>query len=362
MAPLALATVLALLVSLFPQVAGLPVNTASAHNLQTRMVYMTMDPATEAMLDARMAAPGWTPPDPLLQPGDELGLIIKVIPRDGTTTGVGGHVDFYVPNGVQVVDAAYLTPDGAGGFVRSAMKGQSPIAVGDGPIGAKATTQLMGWGVALNSPNGLTQQPVVTTSGLHRGTIAGVYGDTGIFYSTDPDTAYGSWQRFTGDSASVGKCGSLAYHPTVTGKTITNNSGDTVVPCNKWDAEQLFAWGANGTTYPGGTLSPAGASKPVVDYGDGRGNAPWGFASGVAGPQSGYAWMFDWDEWKASAAKTSADMQAAMDTMGPWQRIRYPGSRISLDQPGCHQLGAWLCQHRRRQPGPRPQRSPPCHH
>ena len=39
----------------------------------------------------------------------------------------------------------------------------------------------------------------MVATGLHRGTIAGVYGDTGIFYSTDPDTSYGSWQRFTGD-------------------------------------------------------------------------------------------------------------------------------------------------------------------
>ncbi len=270
---LGIATILSLLVSLFPQVAGLPMPTASAHNLQTRMVYMFFDPATQATLDARMANPSWTPPDPLLQAGDELGIIIKVVPRDGTTTGVGGHVDFYVPNGVQVVDAAYLTPDGSGGFTRSAMKGQSPIAIGAGPIGAKATAQLIGWGALLDSPNGYQDvAPVVSATGLHRGTIVGVYGDTGIFYSTDPDTAYGSWQVFTGDSTANG-CGSLAYHPTVLGKTLTNNSGDTVVPCNKWDAEQLYAWGVKGTTYP------LGQSAPIVDYGDGRGNAPWGFAS-----------------------------------------------------------------------------------
>ncbi len=325
LALVSIATILSLLLSMFPQVAGLPMPAASAHNLQTRMVYMFMDPATQQMLDDRMAAPSWTPPDPLLQAGDELGIIIKVIPRDGTTTGVGGHVDFYVPNGLQVMDAAYLVPDGTGGYLQTAMKGQSPIAIGAGPIGAKATTQLIGWGALLDSPNGILNDvaPVVSATGLHRGTIAGVYGDTGIFYSTDPDTAYGSWQTFTGDS--VGACGSLAYNPSVTGKTLVNNSGDTVVPCNKWDAEQLMAWSAKGGTF--------GATAPIVDYADGRGNAPWGFASGVAGPQSGYAWMFDWDEWNGSG-KAATDMQNAMDTMGPWQRLQYPGSRISLDQPG----------------------------
>lgn len=310
---------------------GLPgtLEPVAAHNLQTRMVSMFMDDATQAMLDDRMANPGWTPPDPLLQVGDELGLIIKVVPRDGTTTGVGGHVDFYVPNGVEVVDVGYLVPDGLGGFIKSAMKGQSPIAVGAGPIGAKTTAQLIGLTDTYTSTaSGLSSTTVNPATGLHLGTIAGLYGDTGIFYSTDPDTAYGSWQNFTGSSTAKG-CGSLAFNPTIIGMTLVNNSGDTVVPCNKWDAEQLMAWGVKGGTYPLYDV-------PVVDYGDGRGNAPWGFASGVAGPQSGYAWNFDWDEWNASNPKDAAAMKAAMgtDEIGPWQRIQYAGDRVSNDTPG----------------------------
>ena len=319
-----LALVLGLFQGIIPGTGEL--DTASGHNLQTRMVNMFLDPQTQAMLDSRMAAPSWTPPDPLLQAGDELGLIIKVIPRDGTTTGVGGHVDFYIPNGVQVIDVGYVIPDGVGGFNKSAMKGQSPIAIGAGPIGAKTTAQLIGMNTTYTNVLGISQTAVVSATGLHRGTIAGVYGDTGIFYATDPDTAYGSWQRFTGDSTANG-CGSLAYHPTVLGKTLVNNSGDTVVPCNKWDAEQLMAWSAKGGTY--------GVTAPIVDYADGRGNAPWGFASGVGGPQSGYAWNFDWDEWQASV-KNAAAMQSAMgnDEIGPWQRIRYAGDRVSYDQAG----------------------------
>ena len=37
-----------------------------------------------------------------------------------------------------------------------------------------------------------------------------------------------------------------------------------------------------------------------------RGNTPWGFGSGVAGPQSGYAWYFNWDEWRVSAGTAAA--------------------------------------------------------
>ena len=122
-----------------------------------------------------------------------LGIVIKVVPRDGTTTGVGGHIDFYVPNGVQVTDVAYLIPDDAGGFNKAAMKGQSPIAIGDGPIGAKTTAELIGLPTNYASAaSGITAAPVSAT-GLHRGTIAGVYGDTGIFYSTAPDTNFDSW-------------------------------------------------------------------------------------------------------------------------------------------------------------------------
>ena len=324
-----LLTILSLLVSLFPQVVGQPMPTASAHNLQTKMVYMFFDPNTQAMLDTRIAGPTWTPPTPLLKVNDELGIIIKVVPKDGTTTGVGGHVDFYVPNGVTVVDAAYLMPgdanpaDGISGYDKVPMKGQSLIAIGAGPIGAKTTSQLIGLGAVGPNVLGYSTDPVVTSTGLHRGTISGVYGDTGIFYATDPDTSYGSWQRFTGDPDQI--CG-LAGLPGVTGKTITNNSGDVFVPCNKWDAGQMYAWGVKGTTWTGSGASTA----PIVDYGDGRGNAPWGFASGVAGPQSGYAWNFNWNEWRTSS-KTAQDMRNAMgnDEVGPWKRIRYAGSRIS---------------------------------
>lgn len=307
---------------------GLP--PAWAHNLQTKYVYMFPDPNTQQMLDLRAQGS-----NPLIQNGDEIALIAKLIPRDGTTTGVGGHVDFYIPNGVQVIDVAYLLPgdsvaDGITGYDRISMKGQSLIATGAGPIGARATIELATLPGTYTNINGVTEAPVVAGTGLHRGTIAGVYGDTGIFYSTDPDTAYGSWQRFTGDPDKI--CGLIGSDPRITGKTITNNSGDVFVPCNKWDAGQMFAWGVKGTTC---TL-PGCKATPIVDYGDGRGNTPWGFGSGVAGPESGYAWAFDWNEYIAQGASGASAMQAAMapGRVGPWKRIKYPGSRVSLDQAG----------------------------
>jgi hypothetical protein len=181
---------------------------ALAHNLQTKMVYMFPDPTAQEMLDKRIAGqdacfPSYLPPDPLLRgqmkcddgttnyPGDEIGLVIKVVPRDGTTTGVGGHVDFYVPNGVEVIDVGYLLPgdsnpgDGISGFDKVPMKGQSLIAIGAGPIGAKSTAELATLSGAYTNILGVTEAPVVSGTGLHRGTISGVYGDTA---SSSPPT------------------------------------------------------------------------------------------------------------------------------------------------------------------------------
>lgn len=124
---------------------GVDVPTASAHNLQTKMVYMSFDPNTQAMLDARIAGPA-DAAHAFAASGRRAGHRHQSR-ADGTSTGVGGHVHFYVPNGTTVVDTAYLLPgdanpgDGISGYDKVPMKGQSLIAIGDGPIGAKSTTQ-----------------------------------------------------------------------------------------------------------------------------------------------------------------------------------------------------------------------------
>ena len=66
------------------------------------------------------------------------------------------------------------------------------------------------------------------TRGLHRGTIAGVYADTGIFYSTDPDTVYRSWESNLPAGCPV---------------QMVNNRGETITPITRWDAASLLARG-----------------------------------------------------------------------------------------------------------------------
>ena len=79
-------------------------------------------------------------------------------------------MDFYIPSGVQVIDAAYLLPgdsaaDGITGYDKVPMKGQSLIAIGAGPVGAKTTAQLIGLGPVGPNVNGVTEDPVVTATG-----------------------------------------------------------------------------------------------------------------------------------------------------------------------------------------------------
>ena len=133
-----LITILTLLLSFFPQVVpGAPVPTASAHNLNASAVYVYFDPNTQAYLDGLIATGQRPVGQPLLRGGvngDELGIIIKAMPDVGTTTGVGGYTTFYVPNGVQVIDAAYIMPgdliaDGITGFDKVPMKGQAQMPI-----------------------------------------------------------------------------------------------------------------------------------------------------------------------------------------------------------------------------------------
>ena len=296
---------------------------ARAHNLDTRATSIHFDDAFLQIMATRAGAS-----QPLVQVGDKFWIIIKTVPGPGTETGVGGYQTFYVPPGVKVHSAAYVravpTSIDPRGFVEIAMKGQSPIAIGDGPIGAKTDPNLIG--LTLPGVNGLgINNAPVDAAGKHRGTIAGVYADTGIFYSDDPRTAFYTYQTPSSGPETGG-----------TEPLLTNNSGDTVGEYDAanvvnpnvlgvttlWDAYQEIGYGSKGLP-----------EISVVDPIDQRGNAPWGLASAVAGPQSGYAWEFDYNAYKTTSGTKLQKVQAAVK-IGPWKRIQYPGSQISKDQPG----------------------------
>ncbi|MCU0796842.1 MAG: DNRLRE domain-containing protein [Akkermansiaceae bacterium] len=295
------------------------IDSALAHNLDTTATSISFADDYVALMSQRAAGS-----DPLIQQDDEFWVLLKTTPGPGTQTGVGGYQTFYIPEGVIAMDAAYVFPDASDprGFRAIPMKGQSPIAIGNGSISPATSTEFIGWSLPGTNGLGVKFDPV-TSTGAHRGTLAGVYADTGIFYSTDPRTAFNSYG---------------VVKPPLTGGSspMRNNSGDTVgewyatniadaIPrqvlgvMSLWDSQQLRAYGRADVA-------------PLLDS-NGRGTAPWGMANVVAGPDSGYAWEFDYDAYQSTAGTTTAKLRAAIK-IGPWNRIRYPGSQISSDQPG----------------------------
>jgi uncharacterized repeat protein (TIGR01451 family) len=331
---IAAVTVLALLMNLGQGILpGTTAPAASAHNLNASVVYVYFDPDTQAYLDNLIATNQRPIGQPLLRVGDELGLIIKAVPDLGTTTGVGGYTTFYIPNGVQVIDAAYIMPgdliaDGITGFDKVPMKGQAQMpAVG---AGGESTVSLVGITrgpniLGVTSPivaDGTTAyNGIVFGANTNLGTLPGVYGDTGIFYSVAPETAFGTY----------------------TGGMIKNNSGDEVglrtvlgTTLNKWDAWQMAAYGIAGTT------NPAYPSAALVDSNQ-RGYAPWGLANVVPGPESGYAWGFNFETYAAcdptpTGTPVASCIDQATQAFGPWRRIKYPGSQFADDPPGARPL------------------------
>ena len=286
-----------------------------AHNLDTTSSSVQFAKDYMQTMAARAAAN-----QTLMQVGDEFWVVMETTPGPGTPVGVAGYSTFYLPTGYQVLDSAYVKTSATDprGFVSTPMKGAGPISIGDGPIGAKAAVGLTGFRYPSANILGVNEDPV-TATGLSRGTIAGVYADTGIFYSTDPRTVFNSY-------------GTVAP-PGLGSPIMKNNSSDTIgewfaiskVPnklgvMNLWDSYQERAFGRKDVA-------------PIIDLADGRGNAPWGMASAVAGPQSGYKWAFNFQTYTNTVGTISNKVQAGIE-VGPWNRIVYPGSMISNDQPG----------------------------
>ena len=282
--------------------AALFLTNVRSHNLDQQDTRISFDSDTLALMSSR-AGLG----QPLLQAGDTVGVVLKSTPGPGTLTGAGGYLTFYIPPGTQVMNAEYGAVDSTGTFVARPMKGPSIIAMGDGPIGSASTAALIGLNLGPNIVG--TTAPTVSSAGVHSGTIAGVYGDTGIFYSTDPKTVLQSF------ASNGGYDGNIATADNI----LTNNRGEAKVPITQWDAEQLIGFGLS---------SPA---APIIDP-NGRGNAPWGMASAVAGPESGYAWAFDRGYFLANPADPNRLKNSI--GVGPWKRIQYPGSQASKDVPG----------------------------
>jgi len=183
-----------------------------------------------------------------LQVGDEISYFIQFTPtNNGGMVGGGGFVTDYIPAGTQVVGAQFVRLNGDGSFTQIAPP--SPAAV----------------------------LPYYVP----------MYGDTGIFFSTDPRTAV-----YTNPASA----------------TITQNNGYATIGggCNgvslpstthnAWDSSMVTKWAAAARNKTGTCALPPVAVNTM----DGL--------SPVAGPDT--LMIHDY----------------TLTGVGPWQRIAYPGS------------------------------------
>jgi large repetitive protein len=246
-------------------------------NMKTNLTQSSIDALTDS---AR--TPG-------IQSGDIVEYVVEAqVGSVNATGGPGVYFTAYIPSGVEVLGAWFVT-DVTGTTVR------------DPGVGGQAND---GWGArGSQTPFG---NPFSTAGNSRQSDL---YGDTGIFYSTDSRT-----QLFTADGSNIAK--GPVGNPNATGGSSNGyNVEDTfygqVDAFNRWDGNQVTAFGRGGTldsvpatnTVPGTITYPSATIINSV----GRGTTPFGSGSVVAGADTGY----------------TLDNTGSI---GPWKRIQYPGS------------------------------------
>ncbi|MFZ5502893.1 MAG: beta strand repeat-containing protein [Pseudomonadota bacterium] len=272
---------------------------AWAHNVGQSQTSKFFAPQTVQVLKDR--ASGVLPGGPGIRAGDVLSYIIESVPApNGATLGSAGYITDYIPPGTEVVGASFVrrqpAPGLPGGFdyVDTPMPLAGILADGFGPRGTN--------GYVVPFLDGR----------LAQGTQ-----DTGIFYSADPRTA-----RLT-----------LPIDITACTKAALAGTQLAFLVDNLWDYQQFIAFGNNKNCAPVATV-PATPNPRLIVGGTGRGTPPVytvgvgiyaGLASPVAGPQTYYTN----DYHPVGAVATLADFAS----VGPWQRIYYPGSRIGGTGP-----------------------------
>jgi uncharacterized repeat protein (TIGR01451 family) len=262
-----------------------------AHSVGQTQTTKFLAPETVNMLITR-AGTG----SPGFQVGDTVSYIIQFTPiANGATHGTAGYVTDYIPPGTVVTDASFVTPSGG---TYSNVTPALPGSIDNGWGGGRTTFS----GVFGNNAYDITG--LCAASGQTNncnGSLAQLYADTGIFFSTDPRTAV-----FPATPTRIQQ-GTNGYYinPTAVGQldTLVGNPANTATTHNLWDASSTNAFGS-GSLPAGLPQSP----QPILSS-SGRGGAPFGAGSPVAGPQTGYP----------------LDYTGAV---GPWQRISYFGSRI----------------------------------
>ena len=245
---------------------------------------------------------------PGLQVGDIISYIIQFTPvANGATNGVAGYVTDYIPPGTEVVGASVVQPSGSS-YIN--VSPSLPGSIDNGWSGGQNTYLVAPFNTSAFDATGLCASnapgPIFTNN--CNGSVAQVYADTGIFYSTDSRTA-----QFPVYPTRI-RQGTNGYNvtPTAAGQLNPLIGQTQATTHNLWDANQTNAFGSTQGAI-NGTLAPKSGQVQISS--SGRNAAPFGAGSAVAGPQSGF--ILD-----------------DTGSVGPWQRIAYFGSRIGTTSSG----------------------------
>jgi len=273
---------------------------AWAHNVGQAQTSKFFDPDTVQMLKDR--ASGAAAGGPGLRQGDIISYIVESVPApNGATLGAAGYITDYIPPGVEVVGAHFVSkvpdPTKYDGWAYVDATMPSPGILSDG------------WG-----QNGGLKQTYLPPFG--QGNLANGVQDTGVFFSTDPRTA-----RIA-----------IPYDITLCTKAALAGTQLSFLVYNQWDYDQFVAFGDKNNAcisplYPSPKLLVGGAGRgnpPVLDL-SGVGIGPWvGLASPVAGPNTFYSNDFN----PAGDLNIALNSVADFYSQGPWQRVQHTGALI----------------------------------
>jgi uncharacterized repeat protein (TIGR01451 family) len=285
------------------------VNAHSVAQVQTTKYFA---PETVNLLVSRAASgtPGFAV-------GDTLNYIIEFTPvANSATVGAGGYITDYIPSGTEVVGASIVQPDGSGGY--SATSPDLPGTISNGwGAGRGQRTFDADW-TGLASIDAATRAACTSatlgyaspTLANCNGSLAQIYADTGIFYSTDTRTQVAISPSTDGRV----RQGCTTNTPAGNGYNINNERTGQLNPIigqscatthNLWDANQTNAFGSIQTKID--ALTSLKSAAPSI--GLGLGATPYNAGSAVAGLDSGYK------------------LDNTGNT-GPWRRVAYLGSRV----------------------------------
>lgn len=247
--------------------------------------------------------------------GDTVSYIIQFTPvNNGATVGAGGYITDYIPANVQVVNAQFVQPDGNGGFYQVSPPAPATMPDGWGNRGVTATAFNSSWTSDPFTVNACTA--ALKTLANCAGRMTELVADTGIFYSTDPRTAVfydpstdgrvRQWRAPTGNGYNVTPSAGAGLI------TLMGGPANSASTHNYWDAAMTNAFGSTAAAVAALPAPQAGNPSLVTS---GKGPAPFNAGSPVAGPDSGY--QLDYT-----------------GTVGPWQRVGYPGSMKGSNSTG----------------------------